>query len=205
MDPRNESYYRWAKVNNLGPYERRLPIKRKKIPQFYRLNGEHEKKRVTKEDIVTIVKFKNRKYYCKKSFSYINISHIIQIIREGTPFRIVDKSGHDITHESISAILRYIMQTALFNMSELCDFITGKRTLSIQDFKLPNENLLAKTCQFCRHVHWHKNDETVERCTECKRAFSYELRKKDLEAWQSRLKDPALSWVSTSSSLPINT
>jgi polyhydroxyalkanoate synthesis repressor PhaR len=60
----------------------------------------------SKDDVVTIKKYANRRLYNTESSTYITLEHLAGMIREKREFKVIDaKSGDDITHGVLTQII----------------------------------------------------------------------------------------------------
>lgn len=60
----------------------------------------------SKDDVVIIKKYANRRLYNTESSTYITLEHLAGMIREKREFKVIDaKSGDDITHAVLTQII----------------------------------------------------------------------------------------------------
>ena len=60
----------------------------------------------SKDDVVIIKKYANRRLYNTESSTYITLEHLAEMVRKKREFKVVDaKSGEDITHSVLTQII----------------------------------------------------------------------------------------------------
>jgi polyhydroxyalkanoate synthesis repressor PhaR len=60
----------------------------------------------SKDDVVVIKKYANRRLYNTQSSSYITLEHLAKMTREGVDFKVLDaKTGAEITHQILTQII----------------------------------------------------------------------------------------------------
>lgn len=71
--------------------------------------------------MIIIKKYLNRKLYSQTTSSYVTLNHILELVKQGKEFKVIDENKVDITRKILAQVIVQVAES--FTEEELKGFI----------------------------------------------------------------------------------